>query len=792
MQFNPKYRTTILQIAVICMMCLFPTKDAAAQTLLPLAPMRNLVTSEIRSLAWHPNGMLLAVGGNDGIQIYNSNLQLVNNISVSQSIVDTISWNPDGSKLAASSVVPNAIIQIWDTTNFNQLLSIPIDRTEVHAIGWSADGTKLLGSSGKEATIWDTTNGNIIVHLTGHSTAVNVVAWLNNNTAITGDGGPNATVRIWDIVAGIPINAFSLPLGESVITLAISPNKDMVAANWETGAKVWNIQTQQEVATLQGHTNVVYRLDWVGNTLISLGYDNLIIGWSTTNWSEITTLQVEGFAFDIALNPINNMIAYGGQVTIPYVTNISQSVCNTASLIIANDIVGLINAINTANTNPDASVIGLDSGTYTFTTVNNNVYNALPRITTDITICSQDGATLTRQSGAPQLRFFDVQPSGKLMLDNLTLNGASANNEPGGAVINNGTLIVNNVTFTGNHAGTGAAIDNNYSGATATITNSTFQNNTANYGAALDNDAGATMTVSDSTFTGNSAVSFGGVADNEGTLTMTNNTMTSNTASGAYGGAIRNVASLTITGGSLNNNSAQQGGAITNFATLNLSGVVMDNNQATTGSGWGGALFNSSSGTTTISASTLSNNDAIEGGAIRNHGSLTLNQGSQVTGNAATQGGGGIYNTGSLTLTNSVLSNNTAVLNGGGLLTASVSGQTIITGSTISGNSSTTGRGGGIRENQSLTITDSKIINNTAATLHGGISASSGTHIVHNSCISGNSMTSVGYTGSATQDYTGNWWGAANGPSGAGTGAGDSVTTKINFANFLTADCPQE
>ena len=39
---------------------------------------------------------------------------------------------------------------------------------------------------------------------------------------------------------------------------------------------------------------------------------------------------------------------------------------------------------------------------------------------------------------------------------------------------------------------------------------------------------------------------------------------------------------------------------------------------------------------------------------------------------------------------------------------------------------------------------------------------------------------------SITLDATGNWWGAASGPSGNGTGTGDAVSLDVAFAPFLT------
>jgi hypothetical protein len=61
---------------------------------------------------------------------------------------------------------------------------------------------------------------------------------------------------------------------------------------------------------------------------------------------------------------------------------------------------------------------------------------------------------------------------------------------------------------------------------------------------------------------------------------------------------------------------------------------------------------------------------------------------------------------------------------------------------------------------------------------------------VQSSCLSNNGSGWRNESTSLTAQAANNWWGAADGPSGAGPGSGDPVSTKITFAPFLTAALP--
>src|SRR5262245_2714382 len=98
-----------------------------------------------------------------------------------------------------------------------------------------------------------------------------------------------------------------------------------------------------------------------------------------------------------------------------------------------NDAIGLINAINTANGTAAADTLEL-SGTYAFAGANNWWYgpNALPAITTDITITGTADGTIIQASNATRLRLFYVAnnrsglTTGTLRLRNLEVRNGIA------------------------------------------------------------------------------------------------------------------------------------------------------------------------------------------------------------------------------------------------------------------------------------------------------------------------------------------------------------------------------
>lgn len=125
------------------------------------------------------------------------------------------------------------------------------------------------------------------------------------------------------------------------------------------------------------------------------------------------------------------------------------------------DTAGLINAINSANSNGVADEINLSGSTYLLTTIYNSTYSktGLPIINSEIVI-NGNGSTINRDSFAPNFRILTENYPGKLTLNNITISGGYdadiTDNYGGGGIFNlNASLILNKCIISNNKAEVG-------------------------------------------------------------------------------------------------------------------------------------------------------------------------------------------------------------------------------------------------------------------------------------------------------------------------------------------------
>ena len=192
------------------------------------------------------------------------------------------------------------------------------------------------------------------------------------------------------------------------------------------------------------------------------------------------------------------------------------------------------------------------------------------------------------------------------------------------------------------------------------------------------------------------------------------------------------------------------GGGIYCEQSLTLKNVVISGNYATSG---GGVDVSGSAGAkVSISNSLISGNGAeIDGGLDLDGGSLTFSN-TVVTANRATDGAGGMFagidGSGSgIAFTGCRISGNSGPY-GGLFLAGDDSAKITISGTTISGNistsTSTVGGGGLYFKYGNAAIIHSTIVNNTAVYAGGGIEASTFTSLtISGSTISGNQTTKL-------------------------------------------------
>lgn len=253
---------------------------------------------------------------------------------------------------------------------------------------------------------------------------------------------------------------------------------------------------------------------------------------------------------------------------------------------------------------------------------------------------------------------FDVKPNTTLTLNNITLDSIQHASSWGGEMYNEGTLILDNVTFNNDIAKTSRAVGGGAMALVATkgnaisttIKNSTFTNNSTESSPGYKNNGGAiyvygtsgqvgnnTLNISDSHFESNHTNKTGGaigvnnLGPSDFVIEIKNTTFTKNNSTG-YGGAID-----VTTGGTGN-------------VTIKLDNATFNSNKS--GSDGGAIAYEKGNITSNIINSTFTNNTANNGGAIYNGiKNLTISN-TIFDGNKINDGGkgGAIYNAGNISL----------------------------------------------------------------------------------------------------------------------------------------------
>ena len=290
---------------------------------------------------------------------------------------------------------------------------------------------------------------------------------------------------------------------------------------------------------------------------------------------------------------------------------------------------------------------------------------------------------------------FDVKPNTTLTLNNITLDTIKHASSWGGAMYNEGTLILDNVTFNKNIAqtpkavggGAMALVATNGNAVSTTIKNSTFTNNSTESNPVYENNGGAiyvygtsglvgdnTLKISDSLFESNHTNKTGGAigVNNLGPsnfeIEINDTTFTKNKSTG-YGGAID-----VTTGGTGN-------------VTINFDNATFDGNESQKSDG-GAIAYEKGDITSKIINSTFTNNTANNGGAIYNGIKNLEISNTTFDGNKTNDGGkgGAIYNAGKISLNQTEFKQSTDTIYMANDSTANFSGTNILNGSISSEN----------------------------------------------------------------------------------------------------------
>ncbi|MFD9073008.1 nSTAND1 domain-containing NTPase [Streptomyces lasiicapitis] len=201
--------------------------------------------------------------------------------------VVSIDWSRAGTHLVAGCA--DGTVTVWDAAR-GRRSATTLNSREVGDAVFSPDGTRVaIADHSGHATIWDPREVAGYDLQFGHREAVTSLSWSPDGTRIA-TTSRDSTSRIWDASDGRELMTLNAPGRYWLGGAAWSPDGCYLATSATDKAFcVWEVERGEPVATIEGHTDYVWRIAWSpdGRRIATGSRDRTVRLWDPFEGTEL-------------------------------------------------------------------------------------------------------------------------------------------------------------------------------------------------------------------------------------------------------------------------------------------------------------------------------------------------------------------------------------------------------------------------------------------------------------------------------------------------------------------------